>query len=95
MYDQICSTVFLVFHMDLDTVSRAMLQAGFAGEDGPSSVFPSVIGWPKYTTRIHGADDKTFFVGEEAQAKRGVLAIKYPIEHGMCMNYVRNYERLW
>ena len=60
------------------------MQAGFAGEDGPSSVFPSVVGWPKYTTRIHGSDDKTFFVGEEAQAKRGVLAIKYPIEHGQC-----------
>jgi len=72
-----------------------MVKAGFAGDDGPGSVFPSVVGWPKYAgARIHGADDKTFFVGVEAQAKRGVLTIKYPIEHGTVTNW-DDMEKIW
>eukprot|EP00271_Cylindrocystis_brebissonii_P000297 TRINITY_DN103_c0_g1_i1.p1 TRINITY_DN103_c0_g1~~TRINITY_DN103_c0_g1_i1.p1 ORF type:complete len:380 (+),score=55.60 TRINITY_DN103_c0_g1_i1:229-1368(+) len=73
-----------------------MVKAGFAGDDGPNAVFPSVVGWPRYAnSRIHGAaDDKPFFVGEEAQAKRGILTLKYPIEHGTVTNW-DDMEKIW
>eukprot|EP00439_Symbiodinium_sp_Y106_P082662 s620_g22.t1 len=34
------------------------------------------------------------YVGDEAQAKRGVLALKYPIEHGIVTNW-DDMERIW
>ena len=37
---------------------------------------------------------KDHFVGDEAQAKRGILALKYPIEHGIVTNW-DDMERIW
>ena len=33
-------------------------------------------------------------IGDEAQAKRGVLSLKYPIEHGIVTNW-DDMERIW
>lgn len=71
-------------------------KAGFAGDDSPSVVFPSVVGRPK----LHGvplgfgmADDQTF-VGDRAEAKRGILTLRYPVEHGFVTNW-DDMERIW
>lgn len=34
------------------------------------------------------------YIGEEAQAKRGILALKYPIEHGIVTNW-DEMEKIW
>ena len=34
-----------------------------------------------------GMSNKDVYVGEEAQAKKGVLKIHYPIEHGIVNNW--------
>lgn len=34
-----------------------------------------------------GVEKKEFYVGEEAMDKRGVLKLKYPIEHGIVNNW--------
>lgn len=36
---------------------------------------------------IDGLGWKEFFVGEEAQRKRGLLTLKYPNEHGIINNW--------
>nr|QWE91173.1 beta-actin [Placidida sp.] len=71
-----------------------MVKAGFAGDDAPRSVFPSIIGRPRHKGVMVGMDAKDTFVGDEAQSKRGVLQLKYPIEHGIVTNW-DDMEKIW
>ncbi|XP_070580867.1 actin-1-like [Ptychodera flava] len=69
-------------------------KAGFAGDDGPSSVFSAVVGRPRNQTADAGDDRKESFVGDEAQSKRHGLTLSYPIEHGIITNW-DDMEKLW
>ena len=76
----------------VDTGS-GMCKAGFAGDDAPKAVFPSIVGRPKMPGIMVGMDQKDSYVGDEAQSKRGVLTIKYPIERGIVTNW--DVMELW
>lgn len=71
-----------------------MVKAGAAGEDAPSNVFPSLIGRPKHAGIMVGMEKKDAYVGDEAQAKRGVLQLTYPIAHGIITNW-DDMEKIW
>ena len=71
-----------------------MCKAGFAGDEAPRSVFPSIVGRPKYGTAIVGGQNKDTYVGDEACAKAGILILKYPIEHEIVTNW-DDMEKIW
>ena len=52
-----------------------------------------ILGRPKLPA-VPGMEQKDFYIGYEAQAKRGILAFKYPIEHGVITNW-DDMQKIW
>merc|ERR1712050_349578 len=71
-----------------------MVKAGFAGEETPRCVFPAIVGRPKHANAMQGTQQKSEYVGEEAQQKRGILDLNYPIAAGIVESW-DDMEKVW
>lgn len=63
-------------------------KAGFAGEDAPRAVLPSVVGRRREPV-VLGAIllKKEFYCGNEVMGRRGLLLRRFPIEHGIVTSW--------
>ncbi|CCJ31299.1 unnamed protein product [Pneumocystis jirovecii] len=52
------------------------------------------VGRPKHIRIMAGAIEGEFFIGNKSQELRGLLKIKYPIEHGIVIDW-DDMERIW
>jgi len=71
-----------------------MVKSGFSGDDAPRAVFPSIVGRPRTNKTMVGTVQKDTYIGDEAQSKRGVLVLRYPIEHGIVTSW-DDMEKIW
>jgi actin, other eukaryote len=71
-----------------------MVKAGFAGEDAPRAVFPSIVGRPKHSSAMMGTQQKSEYIGDEAMQKRGILNLQYPIAAGIVESW-EDMEKVW
>lgn len=70
------------------------IRAGFAGEEIPSCYFPSFVGRPKHPRVMAGGLEGDVFIGQRAQELRGLLKIRYPLEHGVVTDW-DDMEKIW
>ncbi|KAG8835965.1 Actin-2 [Serendipita sp. 399] len=70
------------------------IKAGFAGQEHPKCYFPSFVGRPKHVRVMAGGLEGDTFIGRKAQEFRGLLKIKYPMEHGIVTDW-DDMERIW
>jgi len=71
-----------------------MVKAGFAGEETPRCVFPAIVGRPKHASAMQGVTQKDCYIGEEANQKRGILELNYPIAAGIVESW-DDMEKVW
>ncbi|XP_058080102.1 actin-103-like isoform X2 [Magnolia sinica] len=91
-----------LFLMEFDHENRAIVcdngsgtvKAGFAGDDSPCVIFPSVVGHPQKNHAMIGTDQKEMYIGDEAQARRGVLRLSYPVDRSIVKDWDA-MEQLW
>ena len=70
------------------------IRAGFAGEEIPSCFFPSFVGRPKHPRVMAGGLEGDVFIGKRADEFRGLLKIRYPLEHGIVTDW-DDMEKIW
>lgn len=71
-----------------------IIKAGFSGEERPKCFEYSLIGTPKYNKVMAGGLDGEQFIGNQAQELRGLLKLRYPLEHGIVKNW-SDMELIW
>ena len=76
-------------------VGTGFTKVGFAGEEWPRSVFPTVVGYPKYEVVMPEAESYAleYYVGREAVHMRGVMRLVWPVRHGIITDW-KSWEKI-
>ncbi|KAJ3428955.1 actin-2 [Anaeramoeba flamelloides] len=69
------------------------IRSGWEGDELPFAVFPSVVG-KVGNADLYEENNKKYYIGDEAQSKRGILALNHPIKRGLITDW-EDMERIW
>ena len=74
----------------------SMCNVGFAGDETPIAIFPSVVEYHKISSNsiMFGYKDKFGRVGDEVFCKIGTTWAKFPIERGTVVDW-EGMEKVW
>ncbi len=74
---------------------RLYSRAGFAGDNSPRRVFPTVFGRGMGLPVNPDAFTREYYIGEDALALRGVLRLGYPMECDGSLENESTMEKIW
>eukprot|EP01083_Nonionella_stella_P037024 100973_1 len=69
-------------------------KCGFNNSNQPHYAFPTITGTIRHKGIMVGMQLKDYYIGHEAKSKRGILTLKYPMEHGSIVRW-DDMERIW
>jgi actin, other eukaryote len=75
-------------------IGQGSTKVGYAGDEKPRSVFPTVTGKPKYKQMMAGVNVQEIYVGDDTTKMRGVLKLSYPINRGNVMDWEQYFAIL-
>jgi actin len=82
-----------VMALVIDNGTR-MMKAGFAGDDAPRAVWPTIVGRPRHKPQISDLGSKDWVIGDEGSSRRGILNLYYPMRDGLIDNW-DDMEKMW
>ena len=68
-------------------LGSSVIKAGFSVEDGPQSIFSSVVGVPKMPGLLVGMGLRERYVGDEAISKLEIMKFSNPIRQGEIVDW--------
>ncbi|MCP4763683.1 MAG: hypothetical protein GY870_18070, partial [archaeon] len=68
-------------------IGGGFTKVGFAGEETPRAIFPTITGKEKYKNVMVGSGGVETYVGEDCAKMRGVLKTSYPISRGNILDW--------
>ena len=61
----------------------SMMKCGFAGDDDPSSCFPTIYSTNKRPMSMIGFTSKDFYIGDEAVSNTPIMDHHFPKKNGL------------
>ncbi|XP_062948964.1 uncharacterized protein LOC134374848 [Cynocephalus volans] len=69
-------------------------KVGFAGMEAPRGVFPTVLGKLRHDNVLVGMEEEDWFIGDEAQSRRGKLILQHPVSRAAISSW-DSMEKIW
>ncbi|XP_003765229.1 actin, clone 302-like [Sarcophilus harrisii] len=71
-----------------------LCKVGISGEQSPRFIQATVLGYPQNIIPKADTEPKACYVGQDAQDKRNILTLRYPMQHGIVTSW-DDMEKIW